>query len=101
MEAWEYEIDIKKIAGFPSAKFRVTVKGETRTVHEVSLSEEYYRSLGEGEVPPEKLILFSFQFLLRREPNTAILSQFSLSDIARYFPEYEKVVRTAIARGEL
>ena len=36
----------------------------------------------------ERIVRESFRFLLEREPATSILSQFSLSDISRYFPEY-------------
>ena len=31
----------------------------------------------------------SFEFLLEREPTSAILPEFSLDVIGRYFPEYE------------
>jgi hypothetical protein len=32
----------------------------------------------------------SVEFLLEREPASSILSEFSLDDISRYFPEYEQ-----------
>jgi len=35
------------------------------------------------------VLLNAFQFLLEREPNTAILKTFDLPDIAHYFPEFE------------
>jgi len=35
----------------------------------------------------------SFKFLLQRESNTSILRSFELSDISRYFPEYEKTIQ--------
>ena len=41
----------------------------------------------------EQLVRRSFDFLLEREPNTSILRQFELPVIARYFPEYERVIR--------
>ena len=48
--------------------------------------------LGEGlelrDDDPERAVRESFRFLLEREPATSILRQFSLSDIARYLPEY-------------
>ena len=37
----------------------------------------------------EWVIVQSFKFLLEREPNAAILTAFDLSDISRYFPEFE------------
>jgi hypothetical protein len=36
----------------------------------------------------------SFEFLLEREPNTSILPEFDLSVIQRYFPEYERTIRS-------
>ena len=40
-----------------------------------------------------KLIEFSFKFLLEREPITSILSSFELSVISGYFSEYRKTVK--------
>jgi hypothetical protein len=37
----------------------------------------------------EKLVAQSFDFLLEREPPSAILATFDLSVIQRYFPEYD------------
>jgi hypothetical protein len=72
--------------------FEVTVKDSTITTHTVKLSQEYYQNLTEGKVSAERLIKKSFEFLLEREPNTMILSQFDLPVIGEYFPEYEKVI---------
>jgi hypothetical protein len=70
-------------------EFRVEVTaGALRTRHIVTVPE----SLAEGvELPGDELepvVRESFRFLLEREPASSILSRFSLSDIARYFPEY-------------
>jgi hypothetical protein len=48
-------------------------------------------------VPAEKLVEKSFEFLLEREPNTSILRSFDLPAIQRYFPEYERTIRTMLA----
>jgi len=40
-----------------------------------------------------KLIEFSFKFLLERELNTSILSSFELSVISGYFPDYINTVK--------
>lgn len=42
---------------------------------------------------PEELLEASFHFLLEREPREAILAQFDLPVIERYFPEYGRVMR--------
>ena len=75
-----------------SETFKVLVKAKPRTVHIVTLKDAYYQKLTGWKVTPETLIEKSFEFLLERESNTSILSQFELPVIGRYFPEYEKVV---------
>lgn len=83
---------VKKLSGFPEAKFLVKVAGRTNTEHKVSLSEDYYQKITFGEILPEELIKRTFLFLLEREPNTSILSEFSLSDVNSYYPEFEEVI---------
>ena len=72
--------------------FEVTVKAAQTTSHTVILKPEYYQKLTGGAVPLERLIEKSFEFLLERESNTAILSRFELPLIGHYFPEYEKTI---------
>ena len=63
-------------------------KGPGQTRHEVRLSAEDHARLG-GGCEPATLIEAAFAFLLHREPKEAILSRFDISDISRYFPEFE------------
>lgn len=70
----------------------VKVQGETETTHRVTVSEDYYHKLTRGRETPERLVERAFQFLLRHEPNTAILSRFDLPEINRYFPDFEKEI---------
>ena len=72
--------------------FEVTVKDLVTTTHTVGLTPDYYVKLTGGKVPAEVLIEKSFEFLLERESNTMILSQFDLSVIGEYFPEYESEI---------
>jgi hypothetical protein len=44
---------------------------------------------------PTALVKASFKFLLERESPQMIIRSFELSDIARYFPEYEQTIRLA------
>ncbi|NIO11478.1 MAG: hypothetical protein GTO40_27050 [Deltaproteobacteria bacterium] len=69
--------------------FLVAVNARTTTSHTVTLEPDYYTRLTGGKVTPEKLIEKSFEFLLERESNTSILSNFDLPLINHYFPEYE------------
>jgi len=48
---------------------------------------------------PERLLEASFEFLLEREPASAILSRFALPVIERYFPEYPGVIRGMVRGG--
>jgi hypothetical protein len=69
----------------------VTVDGRSTTTHTVTVRPDYAKKLCASD--PALLVERSFAFLLEREPNTSILSQFDLSVIQRYFPEYERTIR--------
>jgi hypothetical protein len=69
------------------------VEKDARTEHEVTLDEEYYQILTDGEMTKEELIKRSFEFLLEREPKESILSRFNLRIIKNYFPEYEEKIK--------
>lgn len=77
--------------------FKVTVADRTTTTHTVTLTQDYWRKLSGGIVPPDMLVYKSFEFLLEREPNTSILRTFELSVIQRYFPDFEQTMRKALA----
>jgi hypothetical protein len=49
--------------------------------------------LAPGASDPTALVDASFGFLLARESPQMILRSFELTDIARYFPDYEEDVR--------
>ena len=74
------------------ATYRVTVTSGASTTHTVIVSQEYWRRLTGGRVPPEKLVEKSFEFLLERESNTSILRSFDLPVIQKYFSEYERTI---------
>ena len=76
-------------------EFSVVVEAcGSRTEHVVTLDEDYYQRLTGGRVSKERLIETSFEFLLQREPKESILRRFNLQVINRYFPEYERTVKT-------
>jgi hypothetical protein len=77
-------------------RFVVTVQeGETKTRHHVTLTRGHYDRLA-SHVEPERLVRESFEFLLEREPKESIMEYFELTEIARYFPNYEKEIRWRI-----
>lgn len=73
--------------------FRVEVEeGDSRTSHLVELDRDEYQNLTNGKISPEKLIQYSFEFLLERESKESILNIFNVSVISRYFPEYSSEI---------
>lgn len=92
------KLKVKKVEELPNAVFEVEVIGETKTKHKVSLSEDYYKKLTNGNVPAEELVKRSFDFLLAREKNTSILSEFNLSLIQTYFPDFESEITRNITK---
>ena len=81
--------EIVSVTGLGPGRWRVEVRGASRTLHEVTIPEGYLEKLGVA-AKPERVLEESFRFLLEREPNTSILPAFALPVIASYFPEYER-----------
>lgn len=61
--------------------------------YEVSLTENYFEKLKGSEEGPRDFIRRSFEFLLEREPKEAILRNFDIKDINRYFPDFETEIK--------
>jgi hypothetical protein len=60
-----------------------------RSEHVVRVSPADLDRWGQGR-STEQLVADSFAFLLEREPKESILTEFNLSVITRYFPDYER-----------
>ena len=58
--------------------------------HSVTFTRADFQRLASSGESPEGLVRRSFEFLLAREPKESILRSFALTDIGRYFPEYER-----------
>ena len=76
--------------------YEVIVADRITTTHRVIIPSAYYKKLTNERVPPEVLLERSFHFLLERESNTSILTEFELDVIAKYFPEYEHTIITML-----
>ncbi len=87
---------ILQLTDFPNAEFEVSIVSKNNSVHRVFLSEKYYQELTQGQIEPHDLIERSFSFLLEREPNTAILSEFNLRKISEFFPEFEQEIKVVL-----
>ena len=69
------------------------VEGSRSSRYEVRVASGDLERWGRGE-PPERLVERTFAFLLAREPAGSILSSFALSDVTRYFPEFDREMRS-------
>lgn len=66
--------------------------------YEVLVEKGYAKKLTKEKISPRDLVMYSFLFLLEREPATAILPSFNLNQIPTYFPEYETAMEFLINR---
>ena len=73
--------------------FAVCIENSVNSNHIVTLNDDIYFEMTKGIKSKEELILFSFKFLLERENNTSILSNFNLETIQNYFPEYKNEIQ--------
>ena len=73
--------------------FAVFIENSVNSNHIVTLNDDIHFEMTEGIKSKEELILFSFKFLLERENNTSILSNFNLETIQNYFPEYKNEIQ--------
>jgi hypothetical protein len=80
------------IVEIDSGTYQVTVAAQSTTTHTVTVQADYAQKLTNGQLSHTELLKKSFEFLLQRESNTSILRNFDLSDISRYFPEYEREI---------
>ena len=76
--------------------FAVSIESSVNSNHVVILNDDIHFEMTEGNKSKEELILFSFKFLLERENNTSILSNFNLEIIQNYFPEYKNKIQNWI-----
>ena len=73
--------------------FTVFIESSVNSNHIVTLNDDIHFEMTKGIKSKEELILFSFKFLLERENNTSILSNFNLETIQNYFPEYKNEIQ--------
>ncbi len=85
------EIDVRTTSEGDPWTFQVTVsEGGSQTTHRVAVGRDAYARLTSEACGPDELVRKSFEFLLEREAKESILSEFDITVIGRYFPEYER-----------
>ena len=72
--------------------FEVVVTTQSTTTHSITVTDAIHTKLTNGKISKETLLEKSFEFLLEREPNTSILSQFKIEVISQYFLDYAGAV---------
>jgi len=93
----EYEITVTKDPDALDVFHVIVNERNKKAWFRVTLGDAYHQALSGGAVTKEKLIEESFEFLLTREPKESILKEFDLTEIARYFPAYEKEIAKHLA----
>jgi hypothetical protein len=86
-------IQVKKLN---DTTYEVTVTASSTTTHTVTVAADYAHKLTGGACATEHLVSRSFDFLLERESNSSILRSFDLPVISRYFPEYERTIKSML-----
>jgi hypothetical protein len=67
---------------------------EATSRHTVRVEAPDLERWGRPGETPEQFVTRAFEFLLAREPVGQILPSFALTDITRYFPEFDRQIRS-------
>jgi hypothetical protein len=89
------KIEVERL-GDGAFRVRVT-EGASQSSHRVTLQSGDYDRLAKGAVEPAELVRRSFEFLLEREPKESIHAQLDMSEIGRYFPQFEREIQRRLA----
>ena len=88
-------IDVSRTGQDPSvSRFHVRVHDDdgSGTEHDVTSTSADLERLASGYPSPEAFIHSCFEFLLERERKESILRSFDVSQIATYFPEFDRAI---------
>lgn len=72
-------------------------EADTTTSHKVAVPRDLLDDLGLSDLDPAAVVEETFAFLLDREPASSILSQFSLDQVPRYFPDYYEELQARLS----
>ena len=91
------DIEVRTRRAGEASEFDVTVRDDDgESHHSVSLSESDAFRLAGGYRSKEEFVRECFAFLLEREPKESILERFDVTEISRYFPDFDtEIVRRA------
>jgi hypothetical protein len=89
------QIEVSLTEQDPSVtRFRVRVHDDdgSATEHGVTSTSADLERLASGYPSPEAFVHACFEFLLERERKETILATFDISQIATYFPEFDRAI---------
>jgi hypothetical protein len=87
------EIEVSRVPDAQAPmRFHVRLADDdgSSTEHDVTVSDADQERLGGGYPNPQAFIHACFEFLLERELKESILRSFDVSQIATYFPEFDR-----------
>ena len=70
-------------------EYEVAVDDGTTYRYAVTLNWAEYDLWCHGRIAPQRVVRAAFEFLLKREPASAILRKFDCAIIRRYFPDVD------------
>ena len=83
-------IDVRQLHDGDPGIYQVVVRDAAgSSQHRVTMARALRSRLVGDQHPPERCVEAAFRFLLAREPKEAILREFDVAVISRYFPEFE------------
>ncbi|HTX63989.1 MAG TPA: hypothetical protein VMD28_10135 [Acidimicrobiales bacterium] len=89
------EIDVEALG---HGRYQVRVReGSSSTDHVVTVPQGFVSKIGLGRTDEATVVEQTFAFLLEREPPAAILADFHLGVVSRYFPEFETELKRRLA----
>ena len=90
------DIDVSCVTAADGWLCQVTLGDDgSESRHSVTVTRADFQRLASSGETPDGLVRRSFEFLLQRESKESILKSFALTDIGRYFPEFEREVGKA------
>jgi len=83
------------IVAADAGEYDVTITDDNggQTAHHVRVPPAMLTDLELSDAQEPVLVRASLRYLLEREPPSAILDEFALDEIARYFPDYPSEIR--------
>lgn len=72
------------------ATVEIGEQSDQSTTHNVTVDDDFYQRLTNGESDIETLVEEAFKFLLEREDKEQIMPNFDLETIATYFEGFEE-----------